>query len=1206
MHDVPQTLDTNSPTQFPAEKLGWVKIAAVITAAIGLVVLCGWALDIDALKRLLPGLVTMKANTAAAFALSGICLYLQTLHTISPALLLVRRIAATLVSLLGLATLSEYQFGWNTGLDQLLFSEPPGEILTSHPGRMSTITATNFALIGFALLLIEARLWVAAQATALAMAMFALMPLAGYIFGNLTLTHIGDTTAIAAHTVTAFLILAVGVLAATRNHGLMTWLRRESQAIGLTASLIMLIFIFGAASYNFVQKDKASQWVEHTYKALQSMESYSDSMHDFLYHSRGFLITGDGHHLIEGSKRHEIMIAEFARMRQLVSNKPEQRERLDALDAIARQRMEQANLIVQVRREKGSMAAAAMLLGGQGEALTKEFDAKLDELRETEKSLLKERQRAAEIIRASSLFTLGVLLAASILVLLWVFRTSQREIAERRQIEEKLAQREALFRNYFDLGQIGMAITSLEHGWLRVNNRLCEMLGYTREELVKMTWTELTYPDDLEPDLVQFNKLISGEIERYSMDKRFIRKDGSLIHTYLAVSCQRKPDESPDYIIASLQDITERKRAEEDLRISEERLALATHTGNIGVWDWDVTNNILLWDNAMYRLYGLRRGDFGGAYEAWASALHPEDKTYTEGEIQAALRGEREYAPEFRVIWPNGSVHYLKAASHTLYDDNGKPLRMVGINYDLTERKLAEIELREKEERLALATIQNGVGVWDWNLVTQEMIWDDSMYSLYHIRREDFIGTEEAWRKALHPDDLHRGDREVNDAIAGIKPFNTEFRVVWPNGEIRHIKAVAKVFRDEQGTPLRMLGINMDITERKQAEESLRASEERLHSIIQTSMDGIVQMDADGIVTGWNSQMEKVFGWPRAEAIGQALHETIIPPQHRKAHVQGLRHFLLTGEGSVLNKRIEVEGLHRDGHAFPVELTVTPIKMGDKYEFSAFLRDITETRRAKEEIYRLNAELEQRVVERTAKLEAANKDMESFSYSISHDLRAPLRAINGFSKILQEEYIDRLDEEGKRLLNVVGANAQKMGELIDDILAFSRAARNEIERSVIDMKKLASSVWEELKPEMARRDVHLEIGDMPPAEGDPAMIHQVVFNLLSNAVKFTQHRADARIEVGGRADEHETVYHVKDNGVGFDMQYADKLFGVFQRLHGIDEFEGTGIGLAIVKRIVTKHGGRVWAEGRIGEGATIYFALPVGKDKGNLNSPSPS
>ncbi|MDD5300127.1 MAG: PAS domain-containing protein [Gallionella sp.] len=648
--------------------------------------------------------------------------------------------------------------------------------------------------------------------------------------------------------------------------------------------------------------------------------------------------------------------------------------------------------------------------------------------------------------------------------------------------------------------------------------------------------------------------------------------------------------------VVTFMDITERKRAEEHLRISEERLALAVRTGGIGIWDWDVAENKLLWDDAMYRLYGLRRGDFGGAYEAWAKALHPEDKAYTEAEIQAALRGEREYAPEFRVIWPDGSIHYIKAASHTLFDDKGRPLRMVGINYDLTERKLAEQELREKEERLALATIQNGVGVWDWNLVTQEMIWDDSMYSLYHIRREDFIGTEEAWRKALHPDDLHRGDQEVNDAIAGIKPFDTEFRVVWPNGDIRHIKAVAKVFRDAQGKPLRMLGINMDITELRRTAIALQEKTNLLRNIIDSSADYIFAKDMELRTILCNETFAKIVGKHVGDIIGKTDIENGWDPLLVKGDpAKGIRGYEQDDFDAIAGKTIRsVDQIYVDGKLHYVDTAKLPLRDDAGHTIGMFgiSRDITERKQMEEEINKLNRSLESRVIERTAELEAANKDMESFSYSISHDLRAPLRAIDGFSRILQEEYAARLDDEGKRLLNVVGANARKMGQLIDDILAFSRAGRNEIKRSVIDMKSMVSGVWEELKPEMAGRDVQLDMRDIPPAEGDSAMMHQVVFNLLANAVKFTQHRANARIEVGGYADEHETVYHIKDNGIGFDMQYAAKLFGVFLRLHGADEFEGTGIGLAIVKRIITKHGGRVWAEGKVNEGATFYFALP--------------
>ncbi|TAL43960.1 MAG: PAS domain S-box protein [Methylovulum sp.] len=514
----------------------------------------------------------------------------------------------------------------------------------------------------------------------------------------------------------------------------------------------------------------------------------------------------------------------------------------------------------------------------------------------------------------------------------------------------------------------------------------------------------------------------------------------------------------------------------------------------------------------------------------------------------------------------------------------------------ITERKQAEDALREKEERLALATVNNGVGIWDWNLQTQEMIWDDSMYALYHIRREDFIGTEEAWRAALHPDDLTRGDQEVDDAISGKKPFETEFRVVWPNGEIHYIKAVAKVFRDDMGTPLRMLGINMDVSDLRKTEVELRELNNDFVTLLENTGDIICFKGQDSRIRFCSQTLANITGhssW--RDMIGK--HDLEIFPKDT-ARIYYEEELPIFRDGKPLMNKTDPY-YDAQGRRRWVNTNKLPVFGDDKRTVVGIFgisRDITELKEAENKINELNRDLERRVDERTAQLEAANKELESFSYSVSHDLRTPLRAVDGFSRILQDEYADKLDDEGKRLLNVVRDNTSRMQHLIDDILKFSRTSRLEMSYSEIDMLGLVHAVVEELSPSVAEVNLQMEIEAIPAATGDRSMMHQVFVNLLSNAIKFSRSKDPAKIKVGSFIEGDEAVYFVQDNGVGFDMQYADKLFGVFQRLHGVNEFEGTGIGLAIVKRIIERQGGRVWAEGKLDEGATIYFALPT-KDK---------
>jgi PAS domain S-box-containing protein len=286
----------------------------------------------------------------------------------------------------------------------------------------------------------------------------------------------------------------------------------------------------------------------------------------------------------------------------------------------------------------------------------------------------------------------------------------------------------------------------------------------------------------------------------------------------------------------------------------------------------------------------------------------------------------------------------------------------------------------------------------------------------------------------------------------------------------------------------------------------------------------------------------------------------------------------------------------KDGTLIDVEITSHEFQFGEHRAKLVLAKDISEQLRAEAQVCQLNEELEERVNERTAELTAANKELEAFSYSVSHDLRAPLRAIIGYSQFILEDYAVRLDAEGQRLLSVICSEALRMGQLIDDLLMFSRLGRQRVQSTDVDMTALALSAFQGLITANPAKAPQLSIKTLPPARGDIAMLRQVFTNLLDNAIKFTRVRKDAAVEVGGWCDQDQNVYYVKDNGVGFDEKYSGKLFGVFQRLHTDEEFVGTGVGLALVQRIVLRHGGKVWAESKLDEGATFYFAMPVRRD----------
>ena len=362
-----------------------------------------------------------------------------------------------------------------------------------------------------------------------------------------------------------------------------------------------------------------------------------------------------------------------------------------------------------------------------------------------------------------------------------------------------------------------------------------------------------------------------------------------------------------------------------------------------------------------------------------------------------------------------------------------------------------------------------------------------------------------------------------------------------------------------------------------------------LAAIVESSDDAIIGKSLDGVILSWNPAAERMFGYTAAEAVGNPM--TFIFPPERLDEEPAILARIFRGERI---EHFETVRLRKDGSRIDVSVTISPVRDADGRIVGAskIVRDITAQKQIREELVKHREHLEELVAERTAQLTMANREMEAFSASVSHDLRAPLHRIDGFAELLGRHAGAVLDEKGARLLSMIIRSAKEMGELIEDLLVFSRMGRVEMRDTTVEPAVLVAHVIGRLSQETNGRTIEWKMGPLPAVHADPAMVRLVFENLLANAVKYTRGREKAVIEVGGAVENGEVVFHVRDNGVGFDMQYAGRLFGVFQRLHRAEDFEGTGIGLANVRRIIARHGGRTWAEGEVEKGAVFYFSLP--------------
>jgi PAS domain S-box-containing protein len=601
--------------------------------------------------------------------------------------------------------------------------------------------------------------------------------------------------------------------------------------------------------------------------------------------------------------------------------------------------------------------------------------------------------------------------------------------------------------------------------------------------------------------------------------------------------------------------------------------------------------------------------------QGWIEGVHPEDLESCLDIYQRHFLAREKFHREYRLRRADGAYRWLTDSGVPRFDANGSFLGYVGSCIDTTNNKEIVEALRANEafKTAILNSLPAEIVVLDANgvIVTVNDTWVAfSRKNNGPSCVEGYIGRDYI-ASCSNPD--QPGDCIGVEARAGIESVlrgeRREFRLQYPCNS----PAEQRWFlMHAVPVPLKEGGCiisHMDITENVQNQERIRdlnadlerrvaertaelaaANAELVNFKAALDAHAIVGItDTQGRITYANENFSTVSGYSREELLGRD-HRLLNARHHPKEFISNLWDTILSGrvwKGDMKNRA-------KDGSYFWLTSTIVPFPGpdGKTAQFIAIHNDITARKTAEDKIVALNEDLQNRA----ARLEAANQELEAFSYSVSHDLRAPLRAVDGFSRLLIDEHAARLDDEGRRMLGVIRGEAQRMGQLIDDLLAFSRTSRQQVDPLPIDMHAMAREVFAELSAFEPDRTLRLELHPMPQALGTPAMIRQVWVNLIGNAIKFTRKRPVAEIEIGSRGNPSGGwVYYVKDNGAGFDMRYAGQLFGVFQRLHGQSEFGGTGVGLALVRRILQRHGGRVWAQAEVDRGAQFFFTLPQPK-----------
>ena len=749
--------------------------------------------------------------------------------------------------------------------------------------------------------------------------------------------------------------------------------------------------------------------------------------------------------------------------------------------------------------------------------------------------------------------------------------------------EAALRASELRFRNSFQGAATGMAMSNLDGRFMQVNNAFCQMMGYSAQELLGMDMQAVTYSQDWPQHHAQLMALVAGDLDSFVIEKRCRTKAGALVWVRVSMSPLRNADGQAEGFIGIAEDINQTRETAVALRQVQDALNSASRVSRLGAWSVDVTcaDLVVQLSDIACEIHRLPPGTVLTTAQAIA-AYSPDDAPIIGESFDACAKDGLAFDHELCLVNSAGKQVWVRSIGEAVRDGNGQVVRVQGSIQDISARKLAELAQTALQTRLTttLDNISDGFATIDrdWRL------------SFVNRRAEQML----------------QRDRT---ALVG-QLMQVVFPVVEGTSFVGHyIQAIRKkqaVHFEEYYAPLGLwLNLSVypsadglaiyfrDVTRQRLANEQLRLLEtavSRLNDIVLITEAEPFDEPGPRIVFV-NDAFERRTGYSRDEVLGKTPR-LLQGPNTQRAELDRIGHELRQWQPV----RAELINYTKSGQQFWLELDIVPIANAEGWytHWVAVERDITERKQAQLEMLELNAELENRVQVRTAQLEVANRELEAFSYSVSHDLRSPLNTVNGFGQLLQKSHADHLSDKGKHYLNRIRAGTQQMGELIEGLLSLAKLSRNTLILGMVDLSAMALRVEQELREREPERQVSVHIQPGLQVHGDATLLMVVMQNLLGNAWKYTSKQADAWIEIGTQPTaDGDAVYFVRDNGAGFDMAHANKLFGAFQRLHAPTDFAGTGVGLANVKRVIERHGGRVWAEGHLNEGATFFFTLDV-------------